>query len=185
MVPGLQETLLSVGQLCDSGCSVTFTKSEALVHHNGAPILRALRHGPSGLWKLPVEPLLPRPPPCPQAQFALGAINPRAPIAQRIAFYHAMCFSPALSTWCEAIDSGFLTTFPELTSAIHPLYEQRLWAIWTRTVQTNARRAQQSPTLDDDSFRYTCSMRPRYRRQHIPMQRVDSSYHPVMATPTS
>jgi hypothetical protein len=38
-------------------------------------------------------------------------------IAERIAFYHAVMFSPAISTWCDAIDNGHFTTWPELTSA--------------------------------------------------------------------
>jgi len=38
-------------------------------------------------------------------------------LAERIAFYHASLFSPALSTWCTAIDAGHFTSWPELTSA--------------------------------------------------------------------
>jgi hypothetical protein len=38
-------------------------------------------------------------------------------IADRIAFYHAAAFSPVISTWCDAIDNGHFTTWPELTSA--------------------------------------------------------------------
>jgi hypothetical protein len=36
-------------------------------------------------------------------------------IAKRVAFYHAALFSPALSTWCAAIDAGLLATWPALT----------------------------------------------------------------------
>ena len=38
-------------------------------------------------------------------------------MAHRIAFMHASMFSPSLSTWCKAIDSGRMTTWPDLTSA--------------------------------------------------------------------
>jgi len=38
-------------------------------------------------------------------------------LAERIAFYHASMFSPALSTWCTAINAGNFTSWPELTSA--------------------------------------------------------------------
>jgi hypothetical protein len=38
-------------------------------------------------------------------------------ITNRIAFYHASCYSPSLSTWCAAIDAGHFTTWPGLTSA--------------------------------------------------------------------
>ena len=38
-------------------------------------------------------------------------------LAERIAFYHASMFSPALSTWCTAIDAGHFTSWPKLKSA--------------------------------------------------------------------
>ena len=51
--------------------------------------------------------------------FALGARPPQfATLPQRIAFYHAALFSPALSTLCKALDAEYLTTWPELTSAL-------------------------------------------------------------------
>ena len=40
---------------------------------------------------------------------------PTASIAQRIAFYHASMFSPALSTFCDAIEANRLSSWPELT----------------------------------------------------------------------
>ena len=129
IVPGLAETLLSVGQLCDVGCTVTFRKRTATVWYKHHRLLTVPRHGPTGLWKLPLSQLLQHVPhpvraQLPQRQLtAAAAVNPRAPIAQRVAFYHAICFSPALTTWIQAIDKGFFTTFPELTSAMvrkHP-----------------------------------------------------------------
>jgi hypothetical protein len=38
-----------------------------------------------------------------------------ATIGTRVAFYHAALFSPAISTQCDAIDTGHLTTWHELT----------------------------------------------------------------------
>ena len=52
-----------------------------------------------------------------------NAANPSTTIADRIAFQHAAMGSPAISTWCDAIDAGWLTTFPEITAALvrkHP-----------------------------------------------------------------
>jgi hypothetical protein len=39
-------------------------------------------------------------------------------IPDRIAFYHATLFSPSLATWCDAIDNGHFTAWPDLTSAL-------------------------------------------------------------------
>jgi hypothetical protein len=38
-------------------------------------------------------------------------------LAERIANFHAVMFSPALSTWCAAIEAGHMTTWPALTPA--------------------------------------------------------------------
>jgi hypothetical protein len=44
ILPGLaQHSLLSVGQMCDSGCSVTFTATEVTVKNGESTILTSLR----------------------------------------------------------------------------------------------------------------------------------------------
>ena len=48
--------------------------------------------------------------------FSCHTLRHHSTIAQRVAYYHACLGSPTMSTWCTAIDSGHLTTFPALTS---------------------------------------------------------------------
>ena len=43
---------------------------------------------------------------------------PLATLQQRIAFLHAALCNPALSTLCDALDAGYLTSWPELTSKL-------------------------------------------------------------------
>jgi hypothetical protein len=38
-------------------------------------------------------------------------------ISERIAFCHSALFAPAISTWCDAIDNGRFTTWPQPMSA--------------------------------------------------------------------
>jgi hypothetical protein len=57
----------------------------------------------------PVSDLVPRPAAC--------VAIPSQLIADQVAFYHAVLFSPVMSTWCAAIDAGHLAVFPHLTSA--------------------------------------------------------------------
>ena len=33
-------------------------------------------------------------------------------------FFHRACFSPVVDTWCKAIDAGYFTTWPGLTSKV-------------------------------------------------------------------
>jgi hypothetical protein len=51
-----QHSLLSVGQMCDSDCSVTFTAADVTVKNGKSTILNGLRDQDSGLWCVPLEP---------------------------------------------------------------------------------------------------------------------------------
>jgi hypothetical protein len=55
ILPGLaQHSLLSVGQMCDSGCSVTFTAAEVTVKNGESTILTGLQDQYSGMWRAPL-----------------------------------------------------------------------------------------------------------------------------------
>jgi hypothetical protein len=57
ILPGLaQHSLLSVGQMCDSGCSVTFTVSNVTVTNGDSTILTGQRDKESSLWRVPLDP---------------------------------------------------------------------------------------------------------------------------------
>jgi hypothetical protein len=75
----------------------------------------------------------------PTVQPLANAITPSGLITDQVAFYHAAMFSPVLSTWCDAIDAGHLTTWPAPTSryvAIFQAQSQCILATWTKRVQT-------------------------------------------------
>jgi hypothetical protein len=60
ILPGLaQHSLLYVGQICDSGCAVTFTATKVTVTNGESKILTGLRDKESSLWLAPLEPDLP------------------------------------------------------------------------------------------------------------------------------
>jgi hypothetical protein len=57
ILPGLdQYSLLSVGQMCDSGCDVTFTSNKVAVTQGTATILTGTHDKDSGLWRVPLIP---------------------------------------------------------------------------------------------------------------------------------
>jgi len=112
--------LLSVSQLCDTRCMVTFTAQHAQVHQHARLLLQGERAA-SGLWHVP----LPKqdsydacnkvtPTPIAAAFTAL----PVATQANLSAFLHAACFSPAISTFRAAIQAGYFTTWPGLTDQL-------------------------------------------------------------------
>jgi hypothetical protein len=107
IVPALaQHSLISIRQLCDAGCNVTFDAKTVTVCYNNGTVLSGTRTAATKLWHLQV------PPTQHQANRAVGSATP----AQIVAFAHAALFSPALSTHEAALQQGYLTNFPGLTT---------------------------------------------------------------------
>jgi len=112
--------LLSVSQLCDNGCTVTFTAQHAQVHRHDCLLIQG-HCAASGLWHVP----LPtwgsnnshkQATPVPTA--AAFTALPVAMQADLSTFLHAACFSPAISTFQAAIQAGYFTTWPGLTDQL-------------------------------------------------------------------
>jgi len=130
VVPSLDKSLISVGQLCDNGCQAYFDKHTAQIIRNGSVILHGTRDKHTKLWTIKLPSITATDTShkfvnnTPSSKsITCYAINSRTTIAQRIAYYHTICFSPSLSTWCRAINAGYYSSFPELTSKLvlkHP-----------------------------------------------------------------
>jgi hypothetical protein len=107
-------SLISIGQLCNYGCTANFTATTVTLQHDGQTVLQGSRAPPSGLWIIPTPAARALDPVVPPTMLLSSHQNS---VADRVAFYHAAMFSPPISTWCAAIDAGFLTTWPDLTSS--------------------------------------------------------------------
>jgi hypothetical protein len=56
ILPGLvHNSLILVGQLCDNGCSVTFTQEQVTVSKNGKCLIYGSRDPRSGLWRVDLK----------------------------------------------------------------------------------------------------------------------------------
>ena len=111
LFPALQNTsLLSIGQLCDSGCTATFTANTVTITRNHKPILTGTRSKATNyLWDI----TLPNSQPLHHAHAATGIPQKTAEMVQ---FSHAALNSPSLSTLTTAIQKGFVKGFPGLTA---------------------------------------------------------------------
>ena len=127
IVPALKSvSLLSMGQLCDAGCCVTFDARAVSVHLDNRLLLTGTRDIATGLWHLGLlantashstsettsAPISQSPPP---VQHSYAALNSATP-AELVAFAHASLFSPALSTLQQALQRGYLPNFMGLTA---------------------------------------------------------------------
>ena len=133
IVPALSTvSLLSMGQLCDSGCQVLFDATSVRVTLNDTVILTGDRTLATGLWHLNLAPTVPsnmQPGPVAPSIAATVTTVPLVPTTPEhfagtqstspnalVAFAHAALFSPALSTLRLALTRGFLPHFIGLTA---------------------------------------------------------------------
>ena len=99
-------SLLSIGQLCDAGCTAWFDKKKLYIFYQGKIIMQGTRQR-NKLWTMD-EPIT--------QHHSLNSVVDAPTIAERIKFYHASLFSPTMTTLENAIKAGYLVTFPHITT---------------------------------------------------------------------
>lgn len=115
IVPALHnQSLLSIGHLCDAGCSIELDATSLTVRYNDTIVLTGTRTPQTRLWQVDRghTPTAHCCTPTHSANTAIGSATP----AETVAFAHASLFSPALSTLHAALDAGWLLNFPGLSA---------------------------------------------------------------------
>ena len=126
--PGLtQSSLISISQLCDDGCDVNFKKNWAYVYKNKKLIMKGKRNFRNGMYEINLTNInkieIPRNNPIikdntiNQSQLSSNVYH-ITKTKEVIEYLHRCCFSPKISTWCDAIDNGFFSSWPHLTSKL-------------------------------------------------------------------
>jgi Reverse transcriptase (RNA-dependent DNA polymerase) len=146
IVPDLHDnSLISIGQLCDADCTVEFTKHDVAISYQNEPILTGRRSSPLGLWHLDL------PSASHHANAAIGSASP----ADLVAFAHAAMFSPALSTLAQALSNGYISNFPGLSSALlrkYPPQSAPMIKGHLDQVRQNTQSTKMAPPEKDDAF---------------------------------
>jgi hypothetical protein len=125
IVPALtNHSLLSIGQLCDAGCSIELDATVLRVQYDGTTVLTGTRTPETRLWQVDEKPT---------SQYTVthatnAAVGSATP-AETVAFAHATLFSPALSTLHTALAKGYLHNFPGLTAKSLRKYPPRSFAM--------------------------------------------------------
>jgi hypothetical protein len=98
ILPGLvHNSLISVGQLCDNGCSVTFTQDQVTVSKNKKWVMYGSRDPKSRLWRVDLKKRFET------NQVQCKHAHENSNQKDLINYLHAACFSPVKSTWITAI----------------------------------------------------------------------------------
>ena len=114
----LKQSLLSISTLCDSDCTVLFTKSDCKIHCNGEFILQGVRDKSISLWKTPISTSEGEKVYLPISEGAHFANNLEQFSSKTdiISFLHAALFSPVKSTWLRGIRRNNFVTWPGINS---------------------------------------------------------------------
>ena len=99
-------SLLSIGQMCDEGCVATFTQEKVTIQKNNKIILTGDRYSSTKLWKLPLKST---------QQINTTQLQTNT-VRQSISYLHAAAFSPSKSTFLQATTNGFFSSWPGLTA---------------------------------------------------------------------
>ena len=118
--PALQNrALISIGQICDDGFPATFSKYHLTLVKQDITIT-GKRNTINGLYYIDLAPCSQ-----PTVQNTLSLHTAYAHSAYKIStksdlvrYLHHAAFSPVISTWTAAIDTGYYTTWPGLTLQI-------------------------------------------------------------------
>jgi hypothetical protein len=101
ILPGiLHNSLISVGQLCDNGCSVTFTHDQVTVSKDKKCVMQGSRDPKSRLWRVNLKQKFEK------QEVQCNHANDNTNQKDLKIYLHAICFSPVKSTWITAIKNG-------------------------------------------------------------------------------
>jgi hypothetical protein len=115
--------LLSIGQLCDHGCTAIFNQDTVHIQKDNTTILQGQRNPTNGMWCINLPHATDTVIASPITNTTTNAARANNAIEHKtkaglVAFLHAACFSPAASTFIQAIKAGFFTTWPGLTAEL-------------------------------------------------------------------
>ena len=98
-------SLISIGQLCDDGCTATFDKTKLEIIKNNKIIVQGHRNPDDGLWDIPLDTT--------PNNIKINAIIRKNSTKHKLANYlHACAGSPSLSTFQKAIKKGYFLSWP-------------------------------------------------------------------------
>ena len=100
------ESLLSIGQLCNQGCIAIFEKEHLYIMKNGKLILKGMRNLKDGLWDVPFQEHK-----IDNINYIINKEQSKTDLAK---YLHACVFSPVISTFQDCIKKGNFISWPDI-----------------------------------------------------------------------
>ena len=105
--------LMSVGQLCDAGCTATMDKNTIQIEYDNQIVISGTRSDTTTLWHMDLPDEVEKTHMFPHSA---NAAIPTDSIANVIAFMHGAFFSPTTSTLEKAMKKGYIPKIPGFTA---------------------------------------------------------------------
>ena len=158
VLPTFRHSLISVGQLCDDGCTATFSKHGCTVYNkNKKPVLTGSRNPTTGLYEQDIiqrknihQPRYEIPVPNQPTQQQSNATLPTKNLQEQIKYLHQCAFSPTIRTWIQAVKKGHFKTWPGITVETIKHYLLKLEATTLGHLDQQCKNIQSTKTNDDD-----------------------------------
>ena len=120
------KALLVLGQFCDNEYDVKLTASAINIthHYDTSMSLNGSQDLSNGMWTISIAPQA-----LPQEQIPTPVANNVYELNKKrdiVTYLHKAAFSPVPSTWIDAIDTGFFTTWPGLKADLVKKHLQKL-----------------------------------------------------------
>jgi hypothetical protein len=144
ILPGLvHNSLISVGQLCDNGCSVTFTQDQVTDSKNEKCVMYGSQDPKSRLWRVDLKQRFET------NQVQCNHAHDNSNKKDLINYLHAACYSPVKSTWITAIKNVNFSSWPGLTE--HAVEKHLSKSTSTTKVHLNQQRQNARTTKIKDT----------------------------------
>ena len=104
------DPIISLGVLCDYGCTITLDKQDMSVHKNGQEIIKGTRNNKTGMWEVPLENQ--------QSETETNKILEQSSKPELSQYLHAALYIPTKTSLLKDIKQGFLKTWPGLTKKL-------------------------------------------------------------------
>ena len=115
-----KHSIMSLGKLCDAGCTCTWTQNNAVITYQGATVMEGI-HKENGLWYLVTNKTTRENTPTNQLCYqtrndvnSLTNVYQAKRIKEAMQFLHAALWSPSTATLLQAIKADFFASWPLL-----------------------------------------------------------------------
>ena len=104
----LQQSLISVADYCNQGCTATLTQNAIQIHHKDILVASGIKEPNAKLWPIQLTD---------HSGYINAAVHHQHD-AEFVQFVHASFGSPPISSFLKAIRAGYLGNYPRLTAAM-------------------------------------------------------------------